>query len=316
MIRPPRSGRISIAQRLALSLTMLIVLAACTKTAAVAPATPTAVPSPTESPQPAPSPTPAPPPHVFVIVLENRSYSQVVNSGYIADLVAAYGVATNYHGVSHPSLPNYLAMTSGSTWGIVDDGWHPLPAGGLGAQLDAAGLSWRAYMEGMTAGCYRNVNRYALKHNPFAYYGGQCPAQVVPFSQFASDMTGSVPQFVWITPDLCHDGHDCSNSVVSDWLSQVVPTILGSDAWKDNGVLFITYDEGEDSANSVLTLVIRDRQVNQRSSVTYDHYSLLASIEDLLGLPRLGNAATAPTMSDLLLTKPVRTPPPLFPASA
>lgn len=261
---------------------------------------------------PTPSPTPT---HVFVIVLENRTYSQAITTAYIAQLAATYGLATNYRGITHPSLPNYLAITSGSTWGITDDGWHPLPAGGLGAQLDAAGISWRAYMEGMTAGCYRNVNRYALKHNPFAYYGGQCPAQVVPFSQFASDMSGTVPQFVWITPDLCNDGHDCSNSVVSSWLAQTVPTILDSDAWKENGVLFITYDEGEDSANSVLTLVIRDRQVNKRSSVAYNHYSLLASIEDLLGLPRLGAAAQASPMTDLLATKPVKTPPRPFPAT-
>ena len=291
---------------MAFSLTTLIVLAACTKTTAGVQPTPAPA-SPTSSPVPLPSPSPTPP-HVFVIVLENRSYSQVVNSGYIADLVARYGVATDYHGVTHPSLPNYLAMTSGSTWGITDDGWHPLPAGGLGAQLDAAGISWRAYMEGMTAGCYRNVNRYALKHNPFAYYGGQCPAQVVPFSQFASDMSGTVPQFVWITPDLCNDGHDCSNAVVSNWLSQVVPTILDSDAWNENGVLFITYDEGEDSANSVLTLVIHPRTVLHQSNRRYDHYSLLATIEDTLGLPRLGAAASAPAMSDLMASWPLLHP--------
>ena len=256
------------------------------------------------SPSPLPSPTPANPPHVFVIVLENRSYSQASGIPYVADLASKYGLATNYHGVSHPSLPNYLALTSGSTWGVVDDGWHPLPAGGLGSQLDAANIQWRAYMEGLTNGCYSNGNRYALKHNPFAYYGAQCPSQVVPFSYFASDMSAGPPQFVWITPDLCHDGHDCSDGVVNDWLSQTVPVILSSDAWKQGGVLFVTYDEGEDSANSVLTLVIRDHQVNQRSSVAYDHYSLLASIEDLLGLPRLGEAANASPMSDLLATTP------------
>ena len=267
------------------------------------------------TPSPLPSPTPDPT-HVFVIVLENRSYSQAMTTPYIAELAARYGLATNYHGITHPSLPNYLAMTSGSTWGIADDGWHSLPPGGLGAQLDAANILWRAYMEGMTGGCYRNVNRYALKHNPFAYYGGQCPSQVVPFSEFATDMAGAVPQFVWITPDLCHDGHDCTNSVVSDWLSQTVPVILDSPAWQHNGVLFITYDEGEDSANSVLTLVIRKEQVNLRSGAAYNHYSLLASIEDLLGVPRLGAAANASPMSDLLEVRPPKTPPRLFPSSA
>lgn len=302
--------------RIAVGLTALSLMAACTSTTAqthTSPSpSPTTPPSATPSASPEASPTPADQPHVFVIVLENRSYSQVVGSGYIADLVAKYGVATNYHGVSHPSLPNYLAMTSGSTWGIVDDGWHSLPAGGLGTQLTSAGIDWRAYMEGMGSDCFRNGNRYALKHNPFPYYGGKCPPQVVPFTRFASDMAGTMPRFVWITPDLCNDGHDCSNSVVNAWLAQTVPAILNTEAWQDNGVLFITYDEGEDSANSVLTLVIRADQVNLRSSVSYNHYSLLASIEDLLGLPRLGAAANSTPMTDLLVTRPPKTPPRLL----
>jgi phosphatidylinositol-3-phosphatase len=204
--------------------------------------------------------------------------------------------------VSHPSLPNYLALTSGSTWGITDDGFHPLPAGGLGAQLTAAGIDWRAYMEGMSNGCYHSPYPYALKHNPFAYYGNTCPPQVVPFSQFAADLSGPVPRFVWVTPDLCHDGHDCSNAVAEGWLSQTVPAILATDAWQSGGVLFITWDEGEDAANSVLTLVIhRDPRI-QRSGVAYNHYSLLATIEDQLGLGRLGLAAQASPMDDLMAT--------------
>jgi hypothetical protein len=256
------------------------------------------------SPTPQPSPTAAPS-HVFVIVMENRSYAQVAGNGYIAELAAQYGVATDYHGVSHPSLPNYLAMTSGSTWGIADDGFHPLPDGGLGAQLSNAGIDWRAYMEGMNNGCFNSRYPYALKHNPFAYYGSACPSQIVPFSQFRTDISGaSVPRFVWITPDLCHDGHDCSNAVADAWLSQTVPMIVNSSAWQDNGVLLITWDEGEDSANSVLTLVIHPDPLVHQSAKPYDHYSLLATIEDQLGVARLGLAAQATPMSDLLAAQP------------
>jgi phosphatidylinositol-3-phosphatase len=259
-----------------------------------------ASPSPVLSPTPQPSPATAPS-HVFVIVMENRSYGQVVGNGYIAQLAAQYGVATDYHGVSHPSLPNYLAMTSGSTWGIADDGFHALPAGGLGAQLTDAGIDWRAYMEGMNDGCFNSRSPYALKHNPFAYYGSACPPQIVPFSQFATDISGAtVPRFVWITPDLCHDGHDCSDAVANEWLSQTVPSIINSTAWQNNGVLLITWDEGEDSANSVLTLVIHPDPLVHQSAKPYDHYSLLATIEDQLGLARLGLAAQATPMSDLL----------------
>src|SRR5947207_15793739 len=151
-----------------LALGAVLLVAACQShpTAKVqAPNTPTPSPSTIVLPSPAAEPSPTPdtssPAHVFVIVLENRSYSQVAGSGYIGDLVAKYGVATNYHGVSHPSLPNYLAMTSGTTWGVADDGWHNRPAGGLGEQLTSAGVDWRAYMEGMGADCYRNGNGYA-----------------------------------------------------------------------------------------------------------------------------------------------------------
>jgi phosphatidylinositol-3-phosphatase len=293
--------------RLAVALVMsACLLAACApKAVAQTPKhTPTPGPSPIAgSPTAGPSPTAAPA-HVFLIVMENRSYSQAISSGYTAQLASQYAVATDYHGVSHPSLPNYLALTSGSTWGIADDGFHALPAGGLGAQLTSAGIDWRAYMEGMTNGCFHSPYPYALKHNPFAYYGSACPSQVVPFTQFASDMSGTVPQFVWITPNLCNDGHDCSSSVADAWLAKTVPTILSSNAWQDNGMLIITWDEGEDSANSVLTVIIRPNPVVHRSAKPYDHYSLLATIEDTLGVPRLGQAAQATPMADLMAVQP------------
>jgi len=238
--------------------------------------------------------------------MENRSASQALQGSYTAQLAATYGAATNYHGVGHPSLPNYLALTSGSTWGITDDGFHNLPPGGLGAQLTQAGIKWRAYMEGMGGNCLVNGNGYALKHDPFPYYGSSCPAEVVPFTQFQTDLAGTVPRFVWITPNLCHDGHDCSTAAADAWLAQTVPSILGSSAWKQGGVLFITWDEGEDSANSVLTLVIHPDPLLHASGAAYNHYSLLATIEDTLGVPRLGAAANAVPMSGLMATVPAR----------
>jgi len=269
----------------------LLLLAACgPRTVAHSPAKP-----------PLPSPTAAATAsHVFVIVMENRSYGQVIDSPHIAQLAAKYGVATNYHSVSSPSLPNYLALTSGDTWGINDDGFHRLPAGGLGAQLSDAGIEWRAYMEGMSRGCFDSPPPYALKHNPFAYYGGACPPQVVPLTNFAADMSASNPRFVWITPDLCNDGHDCSNAVADTWLSQMVPAIQALNAWKDNGLLVITWDEGSGNDNTVLTMFIRPNSKAHQSDQAYDHYSLLATIEDQFRLPRLGQAAQATAMNDLL----------------
>jgi len=238
--------------------------------------------------------------------MENHSYAQALGGSYTAGLASRYSVATNYHAVSHPSLPNYLALTSGSTWGITDDGWHPLPAGGLGAQLTMAGISWRAYMDGMSGSCTRSGYPYALKHDPFPYYGGVCPAEIVPFSQFDQDIAGTVPNFVWITPDLCHDGHDCSTQEADQWLSQLVPKILATSAWNEGGLLLITWDEddGEDSSNHVLTIVIHPGTIIHSSARAYDHYSLLASIEDRFNLPRLGQAARASAMDDLLMSMP------------
>ena len=258
--------------------------------------------TPQVSPLPIPSMSIATPQsHVFVIVMENRSYGQALAGGYTGKLAHEYAYATNYHGVSHPSLPNYLAMTSGSTWGIADDGFHPLPAGGLGTELTKNGMSWRAYMEGMNNGCFNSGYPYALKHNPFAYYGSTCPANIVPFTGFAHDMAqADVPRFVWITPGLCNDGHDCSTAVADLYLAHTVPQILASDAWRQGGVLFITWDEGEDSGNSVLTLVVEPNQNQRASAVAYNHYSLLAAIEDRLGVPRLGSAANASPMQDLV----------------
>ena len=281
-----------------------VLLAACGSSSSAARPTQTPIAVVQASPAAASTPSPplrpaANPSHVFVIVLENRSYTQAIAGPYQAALARQFAAATNYHGVSHPSLPNYLAMTSGSTWGIADDGFHPLPAGGLGTQLTNANVPWRAYMEGMTNGCFHSGYPYALKHNPFAYYGSACPPQVVPFSQFATDMKGDVPRFVWITPGLCHDGHDCSTAVAESWLRQTIPAILATGAWKQGGILFVTYDEGEDTANSVLTLVIRPNPPNHASTVAYNHYSLLATIEDLLGVPRLGAARNAWAMTDL-----------------
>ena len=276
-------------------------LAACgTQSAHVQP-TQTPVAAVQASPAPAGPPSPAPQPsHVFVIVMENRSYSQAIAGSYTAQLARQYGVASNYRGVTHPSLPNYLAMTCGSTWGVINDGFHSLPAGGLGAQLTQAGITWRAYMEGMGSDCMRSGNGYALKHDPFPYYGSACPPQVVPLSGFAQDMAGDVPRFVWITPNQCHSGHDCSTATADAWLASFVPQILATSAWRDGGVLFVTWDEGEDSANSVLTIVIHPGAPVHASDIAYNHYSLLATIEDALGVPRLGAAANAWAMSDLM----------------
>jgi phospholipase C len=243
--------------------------------------------------------------HLFVIVMENTSFARAMANPYIAGLATQYAVATNYHAVGSPSLPNYLALTSGSTWGITDDGYHVLPADGIGAQLDQAGIPWRAYMDGLTsAGCLGSPGPYVLKHNPFAYYGGRCPSNVVPLDALAQDLVGATPNFVWITPDLCHDGHDCSLGIAADWLAGIVAKITASPAWNSHGTLFITWDEADGSTTLVPLIVVRPDAGGLSSAQLYDHYSLLATIEDALQLQRLGQAKAARPITDLVPQRP------------
>jgi acid phosphatase len=244
------------------------------------------------------TPTPTPK-HVFVVVLENTSYQLALRQPYIAKLAGQYAVATNYGEVSNPSLPNYLAMTSGSTWGIRDDNFHKLPATGLGNQLSGAGISWKAYMEGFTGDCFSSPYPYALKHNPFAYYGGACPANVVPMTELASDLSGNTPQLSWITPGMCNDGHDCGVARSDRWLSQFVPQITSSTAWKQGGVLFIVWDESGTEDGRVALLVVAPT-LRGPLTMPLNHYSLLATIADRLGVPRLGLAKQATSLQPQL----------------
>lgn len=277
-------------------------------TAPVATEPPVTAPSPTETPAPTEPSAATARPHIFVIVMENASLARALAAPPVATLASKSRVATNYHAVARPSLPNHLALTSGSTWGVTDDGYHVLPAGGIGAQLSAAGVPWRAYMEGLTpGGCLGSPYPYAVKHNPFAYYGGACPENVVPLDALEADLAGETPRFVWITPGLCHDGHDCPLAEAGGWLAQLVARILASASFRERGALFVVWDEadGGDDTNLVPLIVLTPDLAVRHSAELYDHYSLLATIEDAFGLPRLGAAAGARSLTDLLsLRKP------------
>jgi hypothetical protein len=328
-----------------------------TKGAPGTPATAPAAPS-SASTTAGASPTPAPPPsaarspagpgpsrtasgvpafsHVFIIVMENLGYGGAIGLPYVSSLLARYAAATAYDSVAHPSLPNYLALTSGNTWVTSDCFFCYQSAPNLASEAAAAGVSWGGYMEGLPSPCYLGPfdlgTDYAGKHDPFRYYNdvrgsaGLCagiqpltnleallPAVPAPASSpgTAAGLAARIPRLAWITPNLCNDGHDCAATKADAWLSTFVPRILASPAWQDGGVLFITWDEsygGDDAAccgipagqggGHVLTLVVAPGlPAGMRVSVPYDHYSLLATIEDGLGLPLLGHAATTPPMS-------------------
>jgi phospholipase C len=242
---------------------------------------------------------------VFVIVMENHSPDEALQGAYTAELAKQAGVAGNYHGIAHPSVPNYLALTSGQTWGITDDVYQALPRRDLGDQLTAAHVAWKAYMEGLdSGGCLHSPAPYDSDHNPFAYYGGGCPENVVPFSELASDLATKATRFAWIGPDLCHDGHNCPTSVSDGWLRQTVGMITSSPSWDASAVLFITWDENDGGAdNRVLTLVLRPDVKHRVSNLLYDHYSMLATIEQGWQIGCLAftcDSANVTPMSDLV----------------
>ena len=291
--------------------------------------TPTPLSTPPPTPTPAATPLPTPTPigsgtlpnfsHVFLIVMENEESTGIMGNNaaaYINALAPGHGLATQYFAVSHPSLPNYLALTAGSTFGIASDctGCY-VNATNIADQVESSGRSWKAYLESMPSSCYvGDAYPYMQKHNPFIYYNdvrtnaARCAEHVVPFTQLSTDLVnGIVPNLAWITPNMCNDMHDCSIATGDAWLANVVPGILASSAFQNGGVLFITWDEGESSAGccgnaaggQVATLVIAPNGVaGLRSTIAETHYSLLRTIEDAWGLSALGQAASAVAMRE------------------
>jgi len=253
--------------------------------------------------------------HIFTIVMENHSYGQIIGSGsapYINSLAAKYGLATNYFAVAHPSLPNYLALTGGSTFGITSDCTTCFVSAPNIAKdrVEASGRSWKAYMESMPRPCFVGDSYpYMQKHDPFIYFNDirtnatECN-KVVPYSTLATDLksAGTTPNYAWITPNMCNDMHDCSVSTGDTWLKNNVPAILNSAAFTtQNSLLMITWDEDNGSSgNHVATLVIaKSVPAGFRSSVRYTHYSLLRTVESAWGLsPLTGNDGGASPMSD------------------
>ena len=240
--------------------------------------------------------------HVVWIVFENKPDSAIIGSAsapYTNTLASQCGVASNFFAETHPSLPNYIAMTSGSTQGITDDAApssHPLAVPSIFSQV----ASWRSLQESMPSNCALNDSYpYAVKHNPAAYYTGirtACASFDVPLAS-TPDISAA---YTFVTPNLCNDMHDCSVSTGDSWLSTFLPKILGSTAYTSGSTaIFITWDEDDSSAsNQIATLVIAPSvPVGTRVATTFNHYSMLRTTEELLGLNTyLGGAATATSM--------------------
>lgn len=261
---------------------------------------------------------------VAIVVMENKRADDVLGSPeapYLNALARRFAVALDFYGTTHPSLPNYLALTGGSTFGVTANCTTcSVSATSLVDQLERAGISWKAYMEGMPEPCFRaaGAGRYAKKHNPFAYYERivrdprRC-AKIVPLGRLSTDLRrGRLPRFAWITPGLCHDTHDCGVGDGDRFLARLLPPLLA--ALGPRGLLIVTWDEGSGEAGCcrkaaggrIATIAAGGlARRHARSHVPLDHYSILRTIEDGFGLPRLraaGCTCTRPLTSLLRST--------------
>jgi len=256
--------------------------------------------------------------HVYLIVFENKSEGDVLGSPdapYLGELISRFGVATDYQAIAHPSQPNYLALFSGSAQDVFDDDPHDLSSPNLADLLESAGRTWRINAEDVPAStCFTDMTSsdgpdgpgiYVRNHNPaisFLSISGS-PARCGNI-QNLDTFDSAAADFTMIVPNQCHVMHDCPVATGDTWLRGFLPRILESPAWRQGGVLFITFDEGAEHSrrNEVPTLVIApDVPAGMQSPIAHDHYSLLRTIEEGLGVPCLAESCAANTMGEFFV---------------
>ena len=271
-------------------------------------------------PGPAPAPPPAPvvsaiaPTKTLLIVAENHSADQALSGmPYLASLGRTYGVTTDYRAITHPSLPNYLAMAGGSTFGVTDDrspASHPLRGQSVFDQAIASGRTAKTYAEAMPGNCGLSAtSRYPVKHNAWAYFAdatsrANCRRFDVPSGTPASGAlrndiaTGSLPNVGALLPDICNSAHDCSLATADSWLRGWMTAITAGPDFKAGRLsVIITFDEDEGrSGNRVLTTVVAPGTRAVRSDQPYTHYSWTRYASELAGAAPLGAGRTAPSL--------------------
>ncbi len=243
-------------------------------------------------------------------MLENKGYAATLGTcsadPYLCSLASHYASANAWYGVGHPSLPNYLALTSGSTQGCSSDTCATgIAAPDLGQSLNAAGIPWEAYMGSMPSACFSGTSSgpYARKHNPFAYYRDDATCHDVPYPGVGGLLTSldsrTPPDFVWISPNLQDDMHDGSVQQGDAWLKTNLAPILASPWFTDgNATVIVTMDENDHQSTPaggrvpMVVISSRSRGVGALT-VQGNHYGTLRSIEEVFGLSLLGAARSA-----------------------
>jgi hypothetical protein len=253
-----------------------------------------------------------------LVVEENHSYDQIIGSARAPRIngLATTGVLfTDYYAITHPSLPNYLALLSGDTLGITSDCTTcSVDAPNLATQMQSAGVSWRAYMQGLPSPCSNAsfAGAYAKKHDPFMYFASvrDDPAacqSVVPLDQFWADAAaGRLPDFAFLVPDLDSDMHGTPSDDNDSTLVPAADAVVGriadalsaSPSWTSGSRLVVTWDEGDNASccgglargGRVPTVAWGPGLAPGRDNGTATHYDLLGAIERRVGLPFLGHA--------------------------
>jgi len=252
--------------------------------------------------------------HIYVIVMENREYGTIVgnpDAPYINGLIARYGLATNYRAVAHPSQPNYIALFSGSTQGVTDNGVHRLSRRNLVDQLAAHGISWRVFAQNVPLGCFTGATasggpdgpgEYARKHEPAISFTSitRRPSRCAKIRDF-SHFSPSIARFELIVPNMCNSMHDCSTAKGDAFLRGFMPKILKSPAMTGS-VVFLTWDEGSSNLGGggrIATVVIGPTvKRGYHSATRHSHYSLLRTIETAWGLGCLNRSCSANTLRE------------------
>ena len=243
--------------------------------------------------------------HVVWLVMENKDYEDIIGAGdapYMTALAGACGVAANFFAETHPSAPNYIAMTSGDTHGVVNDEdpiEHPIDAQSIFSELGSG--RWRALAEAMPSSCRLKFDlpEYYARHNAPAYYAnlrGDCRKYDVPLGR-TPDLSA---RFTFIAPSSCHSMHTCKVADGDAWLERFMPKVFASPEYRaGRTAVFLTFDESAGPGPNHIATIVMAPSVRPGTVAhqRFDHYSLLRTTLELLGLHDfLGRAATAPTM--------------------
>jgi acid phosphatase len=263
--------------------------------------------------------------HVFLLVEENHSYSEVIGSAsmpYLNSLATQYGLATNYFADTHPSIGNYFMLTTGQILTNDDSSTATVSVDNLVRELVAAGKSWKSYAESLPSVGYTggDVYPYLERHNPLSYFSdvrddATQAANLVPFTQLASDLADNqLPNFGFITPNAEDDAHDCPDGTqicqdsdklanADNWLKANIAPLLANSTFQQDGLLIIVFDESVDTdiangGGQVAMLAIGGKVKAGQLGTFFQHESTLRLIGEATGIATLpGAAAMAPDMA-------------------